>query len=226
MKSRWCINLSLRAVLVLVPLVFANSSKADFELGFSSGLANWTSSDSTLVTAQNGLATITESVLAQETNLFLDFNVPAGATSLSFILNQVNPDQDILSPPDAFGASLLDPVTGLSLVSTVDNTTDSFYVRDVVTGVTQGQAADGVTTSPAADALPLLITLDVSKLIGQDARIFFRLIAGGELSTSNVVISDVIVHTRSVPEPGTLSLVLMGSLTLICYARTRRGRIS
>ena len=54
------------------------------------------------------------------------------------------------------------------------------------------------------------------------ARILFRLLAGGDLSDSSVVISDVVIATRSVPEPGSLSLGILGLLSVGGYARMKR----
>lgn len=211
-------------VLALVAVSFGATARADLTLGFPDGLTGWNASDSTLVSAQNGLASILESSSALETDLYRDFTIPTGAVSLSFTLNAVNPDGDTFGPPDAFGASLLDPTTGNSLVPTVDANTDSFYIRDVVTGITQGQAASGVMTGPLADSLPLLVTVDLGGLSGADARIFFRLLAGGDLSDSSVVISNVVVTTSSVPEPASLLLGLIGLVSFLCMRVGSRSR--
>ena len=66
-------------------------------------------------------------------------------------------------------------------------------VRDLVFGTTQGTAAAGVTLSPAADALPLRITLDVTGLGGRDAEILFRVVGFGSSSDASVTIDDVTV---------------------------------
>ena len=101
--------------------------------------------DSGTVSAAGGLATVAESQFAIETDLFLSFTVPTGASSLQFSLNSVSADSTVADntangyTPDSFGVSLLDPNTGMSLVQTVNMTTDSFYTRDIVDGVTRGR---------------------------------------------------------------------------------------
>jgi len=209
---RQCTRMTVAGLLVTITLL-GSRSKAEMALGFSSGLAGWSVSDSSLVSVTNGVATIAESPTSQETSLYLDFVIPNDALNLSFVLNQVNPDQDTLNPPDAFGVALLNPGTGFSIVSTIDATTDSYYIRDVLEGITSGQAAAGVTTLPTSDALPLLVSVDLAGLQGQTARIYFRLLAGGDNSNASVELSDVIVHTTSaaVPEPGAFTLAVIGA---------------
>ena len=226
------VSVPLFALLCLCPA--GSSARADFILGFPNGLAGWsTSGDAGTVTASNGQATIAESTFASETDLFRTFLVPTGAQSLQFTLVSVSPDSAPASgvTPDAFGASLLDPNTipPISLVPTVDPTTDSFYTRDVVDGVTQGQAARGVTVSPPSGT-PAVVSVDISSLAaGQAAEILFRLIGGGDpASSSTVTISDVKVVTGStpaVPEPGAFLLASLGILGGLGYAhRLQRGR--
>src|SRR5262249_5576924 len=132
---------------ILGLLSAAAPARADLILGFPNGLAGWsTAGDAGTVTAAGGQATIAESTFAGETDLFLTFTVPAGAQSLRFTLVSVSADSTVADNeangylPDFFGASLLNPSTGDPLVPTVDPSTDSFYTRDVVTGVDQGQA--------------------------------------------------------------------------------------
>jgi hypothetical protein len=221
---------SILAVLVVLGLfLVAAPVRADEVLGFPNGLAGWTTPDSSppamgdpgTVTAAGGLATIAESTQASETDLFLNFTVPSGAQSLQFTLNSVAPDSTVAINnangylPDAFGTSLLNPSSGASLVPTVDPSTDSFYTRDVVDGVTQGQAATGVTVTTPAGVLAL-VSVDLSSLnlSGQPAEVFFRLIGGTDpASSSTVTISNVIViGGAAVPEPSTLVLGLLGCL--------------
>jgi len=199
-------------------------------LGFPNGLTGWsTAGDSGTVTASGGLATIAESTFALETDLFVSFTVPTGAQSLQFTLNSVFADSTVADNnangylPDAFGASLLNPNTLASLVPTVDPTTDSFYTRDVVDGVTQGLAANGVTVSSPPGSLAL-ISVDLSSLglDGQTAQVFFRLIGGTDPSSSSTVtLSNVIVNTAgsAVPEPGTFMLASLAILCCVGYGR-------
>jgi hypothetical protein len=97
----------------------------------------------------------------------------------------------------------------------------------VVEGVTQGQAASGVTVTPASGT-PAVVSVDISSLLaGQPAEILFRLIGGGDsLSSSTVTISDVIVRTGAspaVPEPGAFLLASLGFLGGFGYALRLRG---
>ncbi len=237
-----CRNASIRSVpfIALLSLFTAGSSaRGDLVLGFPNGLVGWnlpdngftTPGDPGTVTASGGTATIAESVFASETDLTMAFTVPTGARTLRFTLVSVSPDSTLAGNaangyfPDAFGASLLDPNTGLPLVATVGGS-DSFYTRDVVDGVTQGLAATGAGVSPLS-GMPALVSLDLSSLLaGQQAEILFRLIGGTDpLSSSTVTLSDVNVITASgVPEPSTLLLGGLGILAWLGYVRRVRGR--
>jgi hypothetical protein len=189
---------------------------------FSQGLTGWTVSDPALVSVVNGQAVINESATALEVDLSQTFTVPSGALSLSFTLVTVVTEDDG-NPPNAFGASLLNPNTLLPVVPTVDASTDSFYTRDLVTGVTQGQAASGVTVSPTPDALPLLITVNLpSALIGQDVTILFRLLSGGTDAGSSVTLDNVLVAANgAVPEPTGVLLFGLGSSFLVVWFSRR-----
>ncbi len=212
----------LALLILFAPAVPA---RADLSLGFSNGLTGWTAAgDSGTVTATGGQATLAESTFAAETDLYMNFTVPTSATFLQFTLVSVAPDSTLADGyfPDAFGASLLNPNTLLPLVPTVNPTTDSFYTRDVVAGVTQGQAATGVTVSNPPGVLGL-ISLDVSSLTGQTAEILFRLTGGTDpYSSTTVTLSDVNVLTQStivVPEPNSFITAALGIVSWIGYRR-------
>jgi len=207
----------LALLAFVISLAVVSPARADLVLGFPNGLTGWslpdngvtTQGDLGTVTISGSQATIAESVFALETDLTMNFTVPTGAQSLRFTLNSVFADSAAASgvTPDAFGASLLDPNTLSPLVKTVDPTTDSFYTRDIVDGVTQGSTAPGVTISPLAGTLGVIsVDLSNSGLDGQTAQVLFRLIGGNDpLSTSTVTISDVIVVAGgSVPEPASI----------------------
>ncbi len=219
----------------LALLMIGSPARAGQVLGFPNGLTGWsTAGDSGTVTASGGLATIAESTFAAETDLFMNFTVPTGAQSLQFTLNSVFADSTVADNnangylPDAFGASLLNPNTLASLVPTVDPTTDSFYTRDVVDGVTQGLAGNGVTVSSSPGSLALIsVDLSALNLDGQTAEVFFRLIGGTDPSSSSTVtISDVIINTAgsSVPEPSSIISGLTGMLMLSVVVGVRRVR--
>jgi len=215
-------------------LAIGSAARADLILGFPQGLTGWsTAGDTGTVTASGGQATMTESTFMAETDLFLNFTVPTGAQSLQFTLVSVFADSTQTDNstngylPDFFQASLLNPNTLASLVPTVDQTTDSFYHRDVVDGVTQGSAATGVTVSTSPGALGQ-ISVDLSSLglDGQTAEVFFRLIGGTDpSSTSTVTLSDVkVIAGASVPEPGTFILASLAILCCVGYHRRRLRR--
>ncbi len=223
----------LALLILFAPAVPA---RADLSLGFSNGLTGWnlpdngvtTQGDPGTVTLSGSQATITESVFASETDLTMNFTVPTGAQSLQFTLNSVFADSTLAANsangylPDSFGASLLNPSTLASLVPTVGPSTDSFYTRDVVDGVTQGTAASGVSVSTPSGSLAL-VTVDLSSLNldGQTAEILFRLGGGTDHeSSSTVTLSDVNVLTQStvpVPEPNTFIMAMIGVVSWIGY---------
>jgi hypothetical protein len=204
-------------------------ARADMNLSFDSSLTGWTSSDASLVSASNGQATITESSSSMETDLYQTFTVPSGAQSLQFTLVSIFADSPPAIPRDAFGASLLDPITGTTLVSTVptDPTSDSFYTRDVVQDVVTPSLAAGVSESPVPGTQELVVSLDISSLAaGQQAEILFRLIGGDDLSSSTVTLSDVGVltsPTQAVPEPSTFFVAGLGILGWLGYALRPRA---
>lgn len=199
----------------------------DFSQG-SDGLLGWTVDPSGSVSVSGGQATLFESASASKVELFQNFTLPTDALSLSFTLvTWIGEDpQGFL--PDAFGASLLKPTTGASLVPTVDSSTDSFYIRDLDPNVSHGDPAPtGVTVSPSPGALPLLVTVDVSAVAGQDAQILFRLIGGGPtLDEASVTISNVLITTSgsAVPEPSSLTLAVLGTISIAGYLGLRRRR--
>jgi hypothetical protein len=207
----------------LISLATAAPARADLVLGFPLGLAGWsTAGDAGTVMASGGLATITESTNAPETDLFLTFTVPTGAKSLQFTLNAVSGDSTVADNsangylPDAFGASLLNPNTMSSVVPTVDLTTDSFYTRDIVQGVTSGSTAMGVTVSSSAGTLGVVsVDLSTLGLDGQSTEVLFRLVGGTDPSSSSTVtISNVIVIAGQpvVPEPASVFSLATGAL--------------
>ena len=232
---------------LLVPLGMDSTARADLVLGFPNGLTGWSTpndgsafGDPGTVTSSGGLTTIGESAFASETDIFITFVVPTGASSLQFTLNSVFADSTVANnqannfPPDAFGASLIDPITGGSLVPTAtgDKTTDSYYIRDIVdtgggaipAGVFNTQI---VAESPSDGTLPVVVSLDLSSagLDGQTAEVLFRLSGGDDQSTSSVTISNVIVIAGgAVPEPASIVLACTALVIVAGFvgARSRR----
>lgn len=221
-----------RALWAAAAIVFLAAAggvgRADIINGdFSAGLTGWTVSDSTYVNVVAGQAVMSENPLDTEVLLYQDFTIPTGATALKFTLVTLTTEPDIGFLPDGFGAALLDPVGLTSLVPTVDAFTDSFYIRDLVDGVTEGEAASGVGVSPSASSLPLTITLDISGIAsGTNARILFRLIGGGVSFNASVTLDNVGTSGGSpppgaVPEPASVALGLAGLAVALPYARHR-----
>ena len=150
-------------------------------------------------------AILHESHFQLETDLYQDFNIPAGVTSLAFTIDGSTTDGMLPSgvAPDAFGVSLFDVCTQAPLVGSVDSATDSYYIQDLVPGVQLGKGATGVTIVPGSLPGSWRVSIDVSQLAGQDARLLFRLLSGSDGSQldSSVPISQVDIV------PVTVSLV-------------------
>jgi CRISPR/Cas system type I-B associated protein Csh2 (Cas7 group RAMP superfamily) len=152
-----------------------------------------------------GRATLHESMFATETDLFQSFDIPTGASRLTFILDGTAADsnpEETNGTPDAFGVSLLDPTALTPLLATVTDTTDSYYIKDLVNGVTDGLAAAGVVVSPgpADESGSVQVSLDVRTLGGQSARLLFRVIGGNDFfSESSATISQVAVTMLQAP---------------------------
>jgi hypothetical protein len=227
--------LGIAVVCVTAVPTFAN---ADFIVngGFGSGLTGWSvAGDAGKVTATGGVATIVESATALETDLYQDFVFAANTTTVTFKLVAVFADSASQNSvtPDSFGVAILNPVTGDPLVSTVNNTTDSYYIRDLTTDATQGDKATGVTVS-SDNSFPITITIDTSALGGTSARLLFRVIGGGDRDSTSSVSIDEVVGTpdnngppSSTPAPATLILAAIGAFGCAGKAWwSRRRRLS
>jgi hypothetical protein len=121
--------------------------------GFNEGPGNlrgWTVSDAALVTVNAAhQAVIRESPVDNEVTLSQAFLLFPGAEKLSFTLNGFATDTvvQVGYTPDAFGVALLNPTNSASLVPTVDASTDSFFIQDIVPTGSTGEAASGVTVA-------------------------------------------------------------------------------
>src|SRR5262249_10214040 len=158
----------------------------------------WTVSDPARVTVDAfHKAVLSESAADLEVHLYQDFVIPAGSKVLAFTLSGLTTDEQLLSgeAPDAFGVALLHPLTLAPLTATVDAATDAYYIRDLAPGVSQGEAAAGVTVLAGAQPGSLRIVLNVEALGGQAARLVIRLLGGsnGSRLDGRVAISDVVV---------------------------------
>jgi hypothetical protein len=85
-----------------------------------------------------------------------------------------------------------------------------------------------VTVSPSPDALPLLVTVDVSAVAGQDAQILFRLIGGGPTpDEASATLTNVLITTSGpgvVPEPSSLTLALLSIIPITAGYLVRRHK--
>jgi len=195
---------------------------------------NWQASDANFVSISaspsGGQAYIQDNgQFAVTTSLYQNFQLPANLpanASLSFVLNIVSTDDSSIQPP-GFGAALLDPVTGLSLVPTV-SASDSFYTRDLLDGNT-GLIPSGVTetwvnpaqapavlttgvpgkdtpTPATAQGQQFIVTLAIpSALAGQNAEILFQVVSNGD-GLAKASIAAVAVNTSATPVITSLSL--------------------
>jgi hypothetical protein len=192
------------------------------------GLFGWNVDPPGSVTVSASNATLHESASASEVDLLQNFTLPTDAVSLSFTLVNWHGENPQGFLPDAFGASLLNPSTLAPLVPTVDSSTDSFYIRDLDPSVPQGEAAPGVTVSPSPSALPLLVTVDLSAVAGQDAQVLFRLIGGGPTpDEASVTLTNVFITTSGpspVPEPSSLALAALSIVPIASYFGLRHKR--
>jgi hypothetical protein len=178
------------------------------------GLAGWTVSDPFQVTVDaQHRAVIRESPIDAEVDLYQDFVVDARDTTLTFTLSGLTFDASFADEitPDAFGVSLLDPITLLPLTPVATDLTDSYYVRDLVPGA-DAQAAAGVVVQPGALPGSVRITLPLDTgLAGATARVNFRVIGGSDFTqldgsvavssvTTNQPPTDITLSNSSVPE--------------------------
>jgi hypothetical protein len=170
--------------------------------GFNEGPGNlrgWTVSDAALVTVNaSHQAVIRESPVDNEVTLSQAFLLFPGAEKLSFTLNGFATDTvvQVGYTPDAFGVALLNPTNSASLVPTVDASTDSFFIQDIVPTGSTGEAASGVTVADGTIPGSFRISVDVKAQAGQGARLVFRLLGGSDGTQTNgtVILSDVLVE--------------------------------
>lgn len=183
------------------------------------GLSGWTATHPSLVSVDSSRrAVLRESAQELEAALYQDFVLPSSAYFLSFVLSGLTLDASVPNGamPDAFGVSLVDPCSGLPLVATRDPRTDSYYIRDLISGANTRDAAAGVLVTPGPDHGSWRITVDVSAQAGRPARLFFRLLSGsdGSQTAASVAVSQVIVGTlpalNVLEDSGTTPLGLAG----------------
>jgi hypothetical protein len=173
---------------------------------FSSGLDFWTVESGT-VTDGGGYALFEEHPVDLSSTLSQVFTIPALANRLSFDVLMsygLGGDYDPFAWPDAFTASLLDPVTLDPLLSN-PGYTDFFYLDN--TGVVETIATVWGNT----------VKLDVSGLAGLDAYMVFNLLGSADGMMTSVTLDNVNISV--IPAPGALLLGLIGASIIGSWRR-------
>jgi len=175
------------------------------------GLSGWTVEYGT-VTDGGGYALFEEDSFELSSTLSQEFTIPALALELSFDveLSAVPGGDDFGFPPDAFTASLLDPVTFDPLISN-PGYTDYYFVDN------QGLVETVATVTGNT------VSLDVSGLRGLDALLSFDLWGGDDGMLTSVSVDNVNVSV--IPTPGALLLAGIGTGLVGFLRRTRIGKI-
>ena len=189
----------LFAVGLAVTLLFATLASAIPTNGdFSAGLTDWTVEYGT-VTDGGGFALFSEDALSLSSTLSRTFNLPSKAAELSFDIvmsSEAGGDYDPFSWPDAFTASLLDPVTLDPLIFNPGFT--EFYYLD-------NTGYEDTVAMVAGNR----VSLDVSTLAGQDVFLSFDLWGGLDGMLTNVLLDNVNVSV--IPAPAAIVLGLIGT---------------
>ena len=205
-----CIGVAMTVVAFVSLTAFADLVPQNGD--FSDGLNHWTVEYGS-VTNGGGLALFQEDPGFLTSTLSQQFiTIPAGATQLSFdVLMSAVPggDTDPFAAPDAFTASLLNPLTLDPLVFN-SGYSDFFYMDN--TG--------GLETIAAVSGS--MVALDVSGLAGLDAYLVFNLVAGEDGMTTTVNLDNVNVSV--VPLPGAVILGLLGLTSGLISLRIKREK--
>jgi len=154
---------------------------------FSSGLNGWTVVSGS-VTWDAGRAVFTEHETSLLSTLMQEFTIPGGDASLSFVAKMTTVPGGVDDPfawPDAFTASLLNPVT-LDPLTASPGRTDFYYVDN--TGV-------------------VIVNLNLTGLAGQRAALYFDLIGSDDGLMTTVTLGNVQV----IPEPSSMVLWLLAT---------------
>ena len=164
---------------------------------FSDGLNGWTVEWGYVVNPSD-YALFAEHPIDISSTLSQEFTIPSLAQVLSFeVLMSDTPggDSDTSEWPDAFTASLLDPITNDPLVAN-EGYTDFFYIDN-----------SGVIDT-VADFTGRKVSLDVSGFAGSDVYLVFDLWMSYDGRETIVQLDNVEVSV--IPVPGTLLLSMIG----------------
>lgn len=191
--------------LLCAPLAIAAPSVSNGD--FSAGLTDWTVEYGT-VTDGGGFALFEEDAFELSSTLSQVFTLSAGAQVLSFdiVFDSALGGDDFGFPPDAFTASLLDPLTWDPLF--FNPTYTEFYYQDN-TGIVE----------TVADITGNTVSLDVSSMAGYgDVLLSFDLWGGDDGMITAASIDNVSVSV--IPAPGALLLAGLGA-SLVGAVRRR-----
>lgn len=161
---------------------------------FSAGLNGWTVKSGN-VRDGGGYALFEEHATLILSTLLQEFTLPQGVISLAFdVKMSATPggDDDPFAWPDAFTASLLDPVT-LDPLTANPGRTDFFYIDNTNSIITIG-------------TLSVRVDLTGLGLDGREAALYFDLIGSDDGMLTTVSIDNVEI----IPEPATVIFLLVG----------------
>jgi hypothetical protein len=164
------------------------------------------------VTDGGGYALFQEHPTSLSSTLSQQFALPTGATMLSFDLvmsSEAGGDLDPFAWPDAFTASLLDPVTFDPLVSN-PGFTEFFYLDNTGYMETVGTMSGNT------------ISLDVSSFAGRDIFLSFDLWSGLDGMQTTARLDNVnVAGVAVVPAPAALLLGFIGTGLVGLLRRTK-----
>ena len=206
MKKKWVFKrIGFCVMGVALAGVTAVGAPALQNGNFSSGLDWWTV-ESGVVSDGGGFALFEEDPVFGMSSLVQEFGLPPGALELSFDVDMsaVAGGDDFGCSPDAFTASLLDPLTYDPLVSN-PGFTDFYYLDN--TGWEETVATvSGSTVS-----------------LGQDVFLAFDLLGGDDGMVTSVSLDNVSVSV--IPAPGALLLGMIGTGLVGFLRRSRIAKI-
>ncbi len=191
--------------LLCAPLAIAAPTVSNGD--FTAGLTDWAVEWGT-VTDGGGFALFEEDAFDLSSTLSQVFTLSPGAQALSFdvVFASAPGGDDFGSPPDAFTASLLDPLTFAELIFNPGYT--DFYYQDNTGWV-----------ETVADITGNTVSLDVSSMAGYgDVLMSFDLWGGDDGMITSASVDNVSVSV--IPAPGALLLAGLGA-SLVGAVRRR-----
>jgi len=210
------------AIWAACVLLCARQTLAISNGDFGAGLTGW-NTDANLsygpVSVVAGQAVLDEDAVLLATTLAQEFVIPAGAQSLSFYLSGSSQvvDSNAVSFPDAFQALLLDPITGVPILSTdpPPSPFKEFFYIDV-------SGPGSVVYDPSLLTITgQILTLDLMSVPGgTPALLRFELLGSEDGRQTQVIVDDV--ELSVIPEPVGLICLPLAMAGLAAYIRRRR----